>query len=57
MKKGTKVTIPTSELGVKGGVPIVGIVTHGWQDVIQVDFDGHLGQYTKAKHQINVVEE
>lgn len=47
-----KVKILTSILGKDGEV---GIITAKWGDVIQVDFNGHLGQYTISKHEIEKV--
>lgn len=48
-----KVKILTSELGKDG---TIGIVKAKWGGIIQVDFDGHLGQYTIDKHEIERVE-
>lgn len=57
MKKGSVVIIPTSELGVRNGLLLEGTVLARWGGVLQVDFDGHLGQYTISKHNINLVRE
>lgn len=47
-----KVKILTSELGKDGAI---GIVKAKWGGIIQVDFNGHLGNYTIAKHKIEKV--
>lgn len=47
-----KVKILTSELGKDG---TIGIVKAKWGGIIQVDFNGHLGNYTIDKHKIEKI--
>ena len=48
-KAGDIVSIPSSNLGKTYGL---GRVTAVWNGIMAVDFSGHLGQYTIAKHVI-----
>jgi hypothetical protein len=47
-----EVKILTSELGKDGAI---GIIKAKWGGIIQVDFNGHLGNYTIDKHKIEKV--
>lgn len=47
-----KVKILTSELGKNGAI---GKVKAKWGGIIQVDFNGHIGNYTISKHKIEKV--
>lgn len=47
-----KVKVLTSELGKNGAI---GIIKSKWGGIIQVDFNGHIGNYTIAKHKIEKV--
>lgn len=49
---GRIVEIPSSYLGKKYGQ---GKIVSKFGGTIQVDFDGHLGQYTVSKHEIKIV--
>lgn len=52
LKIGRIVEIPSSNLGKMYGQ---GVITAYFGGTIQVNFSGHLGQYTISKHEIKIV--
>lgn len=50
---GDWVKVPNSSLSKRYGI---GQVIASWHDTVQIDFSGHLGQYTVSKHDFERAE-